>query len=177
MPAIDIVYLSENLFNKRLLLEKHLASGDGTNSGTVRQQLGIHNRRIDSLLTAFQKTYLVEEESRHLLALKQHIEQYAGQEEAMLTLCASSDQKAGRAIFHGRSSATFQQAILYLNKLTQIQSAVGLRLMKDSQSESSQFNLLSTLQISIAIIIGLLILGLIHNAKIIEQDSQPFHLN
>lgn len=177
IPTIDIVYLSESLFNKRLLLERHLVSKGTTSPSQVSQQLHRHNQRIDSLITEFKKTYLIEEESQHLQALKIHLGDYAAQEKAILLLSASANDEAGQVLFNGKGADTFQLAIRQLNKLTEIQSIIGQALMKESKSESSQFNLISTLQITIAIIIGLLVLGLIHNATIIKQDSQPFHLN
>ena len=61
-------------------------------------------------------------------------------------------------------------------------AAIGLKVsfqkLFSSGKKGITFGLLLfTLQIAIAVIIAILILGLIHNSKIIKQDSAPFHLN
>lgn len=177
VPAVSIVYLSENLYNKRLLVEKYLLSETKAIPVDIQQQLKIHNTTIDSLIRAFEKTYLVREESKSLHAFKACLTNYASLEQTILHLHETGNQEAGHELFHRQSSVTFQRSITLLNQLIKIQSVIGKELIKDSQSEAAQFNVMSTLQISVAIVIGLIILGLIHNAKLIDQNAQPFHLN
>ncbi|WP_420149158.1 MCP four helix bundle domain-containing protein [Spirosoma sp.] len=177
VPAISIVYLSENLYKKRLLVENYLLSEARATPVEIREQLKAYNTTIDSLIYDFEKTYLVREESRSLHAFKACLSVYASMEQTILQLSETGNREASHALFERQSSATFQQSITLLNELIKIQSIVGQELFNNSRSEASQFSIISTVQIGISIIIGLIILGLIHNAKLIDQDRQPFHLN
>lgn len=177
VPAVDMVYLSENLYTKRLSLEKYLLSNTDLTLAQMTAQLKVRDQAIDSLLRNYEKTLLVDEEAKSLQTFKSRVKTYMALEATILQLTQAGRKDAGSELFNGRGAATFQEAIQCLNTLTSIQSTVGQRLLKESHSESSQFNLLYSLQIAVAVIIGLLILGLIHNSKIITQDNQPFHLN
>ncbi|RRA99896.1 MCP four helix bundle domain-containing protein [Larkinella rosea] len=177
IPAVDMVYLSENLYTKRLLVEKHLFSNQTSTPAEIAFQLRAQNRSIDSLIRNYEKTFLITEEAKSLQAFKKQIKSYALFENQILQLSQADNKVAGSKLFNETGSLIFQQLIQGLNDLTKIQYTEGQSLVKDSKSDSSQFNLISSLQIIIAIVIGLLILGLIHNSKMINQEKQPFHLN
>jgi hypothetical protein len=177
IPAVSIVYLSENLYSKRLLIKKYISTEKVASSVEIREQLNAYNVAIDSLIRDFEKTYLVQDESKSLHAFKRCHHAYSRLEQQVIQFHEQGNKLAENELFDGQSSVTFQQGIAHLNELISIQSVVGQKLIKESQSEASQVNILSTLQIAVAIIIGLVILGLIHSAKLVDQDSQPFHLN
>jgi hypothetical protein len=177
VPTIDIVYISENLYHKRIALSKQFLSDTARTHPTIKAQLQDHNHRIDSLITAFEKTKLVQEESASLYALKSHVKSYTLLEQSVLRLLEAGDKKAGQELFEQQGTLIFQQAIKQLNKLTKIQFVIGQELLKDSHNEANQFQAISALQITIAIVIGLLVLGLIHSSKITDRGNQPFHLN
>ncbi|GAB3341277.1 hypothetical protein GCM10027299_55370 [Larkinella ripae] len=177
IPAVDMVYLSENLYTKRLLLEHYLFSNSDLTSAQLSGQLRKKDQAIDSLIRNFEKTFLIAEEAKSLDAFKNRVRTYAVLENEIIALKQRGDSVAGSELFNKRAAVIFQQSIKSLNELISIQSAVGQDLVKESKSESSQFNLISSLQIVVAIVIGLLVLGLIHNSKIITQERQPFHLN
>ncbi|GAA4467650.1 hypothetical protein GCM10023189_51700 [Nibrella saemangeumensis] len=177
LPAVDLVYLSENLYNKRLLMEAYLVSGSRTTPAEARGQLTTYNHRIDSLIRKVEETYLVQKESESLRAFKQNIYSYAAQEQTILNLSETDQKEAGSRLFNTDSAVTFRGAIRHLNELTNIQSEVGRQLMKESHSGSALVDLIFTLQIALAIIIGALILGLIHSSKIIKQNPRSFPLN
>ncbi|WP_421826876.1 MCP four helix bundle domain-containing protein [Larkinella sp.] len=177
IPAVDMVHLIENLYIKRLVVEKHLMASTPSTPAEIKAQLKTQNQSIDSLIRNFEKTFLITEEAKSLHDFKNRVSDYAILENRILHLSESGNKEAGRKLFNGKGSQTFQRAIACLNELTQIQYTEGQSLVKESKTESSQFNLISSLQIAVAIVIGLLILGLIYNSKIIQQDRQPFHLN
>ncbi|MGA0558829.1 MCP four helix bundle domain-containing protein [Larkinella sp. VNQ87] len=177
IPAVDMVYLSENLYTKRLLLENFLFSNADLAPAEVSGQLIERNQSIDSLIRNVEQTFLIAEEAKSLQLFKNRVNAYALLEKDILHLSREGRLQESRELFKSQGAATFQHSIKTLNQLTDIQSAVGRKLVKASHGESSEFNLLSSLQISIAIVIGLLILGLIYNSKIINKEKQPFHLN
>lgn len=177
VPTVDMVYLSEHLYSKRLLLEQGLEKNVSTSWSELGKQLSVHTHKIDSLLVEFQKTKLVEEEVKALSALKTHAHSYAVLEQKIVRLVTHSEFEKGKLLFQSEGNQLFQQSIHQLSELTKIQSVVGQKLIKDSQTETYYCNLLSNLQIIITIIIGTIVMSLVVNSKIIRKDSQPFHLN
>ncbi|GAB3260312.1 hypothetical protein GCM10027347_24520 [Larkinella harenae] len=177
IPAVDMVYLSENLYTKRLLVEKYLYSTTDLTPDQVVLQLKAQNLAIDSLIRNFEKTKLTVDEAKSLQAFKSRVEEYAALERNILRLSSAGNREAGAVLFNGDGLTVFSKSIKRLNELIDIQYTEGQSLVRASKNDSSQFNMLSSLQIAVAVIIGLLVLGLIHNSKIINQDRQPFHLN
>lgn len=186
IPARDIVYLTENLYMKRLILEKYLLSDKDSNPATISSELGIHNHIIDTLITSFEKTYLVDQESKSLVSFKERVKEYSQLETNVISSISQGDSLAGKAIFEGNGAETFQQTINHLNDLIQIQSTVGQELLKESRIGVGQFVLISTIQIIIALGVGLMVLGLIQSSRIINRPQQegetikpgsPFNLN
>jgi hypothetical protein len=185
IPARDIVYLTENLYMKRLILEKYLLSDNDVNPASIISALGVHNHIIDTLITAYEKTYLVDQESKSLISFKQQVKEYSQLENAVVKSISQGDSVTGKAIFEGNGAETFQQTINHLNDLIQIQSTVGQELLKESRIGVGQFVLISTIQIVIALGVGLMVLGLIQSSRIVNRPQRgeatkpgnPFNLN
>src|SRR5690349_944831 len=56
IPATTIIYLTENLYTKRLSLEKFVLSKEVKSPEEIRTQLQMNNNSIDSLVQIFEKT-------------------------------------------------------------------------------------------------------------------------
>lgn len=177
MPAIDIIHLTEGLYSKRLLLEKHLLTGGEQNTEELREKLARHDNKIDSLLQAYEKTYLVEQESKSFLAFKNRVKEYALLEKTIVNFSKAGFRDEGISLFEGKGGEVFQHTISRLNELTAIQSLVGEELQEASNSEVSLFKLYATLLILTALIIGGLILHLIYSSKIVNTERKGFNLN
>lgn len=184
IPATTIIYLTENLYGKRLLLEKHLLTPPNEmSSEKVSVLLLKHDKSIDSLIHLFEKTYLVDQEAKSLSVFKNRVDEYALLERMMLNLYNAGHPEAGKEIFEGAGARTFQSTIGNLNDLTKIQSLVGKQLIKESQGNFASYTMISFMQLGLAIIIGLIILvfiknsGIINKPKAIKDEGQHFHLN
>jgi hypothetical protein len=177
IPAVDMVYLTENLYRKRLLMERYVLLNEEAETGQVARQIDKHNNRINSLIQEFEKTYMVAEESKSLQAFQRRLREYAATERAIFRLCEAGNREAGQELFEGEGNRLFQHTILRLNELTQIQSSVGKELLRKSHSDVIQSEFLSTIQICMVIIVGLILMALIKGSKIINRDARPFHLN
>lgn len=184
IPATTIIYLTENLYGKRLLLEKHLLTPPNEmSSEKVSVLLLKHDKSIDSLIHLFEKTYLVDQEAKSLSVFKNRVDEYALLERMMLNLYNAGHPEAGKEIFEGAGARTFQSTIGNLNDLTKIQSLVGKQLIKESQGNFASYTMISFMQLGLAIIIGLIILvfiknsGIINTPKAIKDEGQHFHLN
>jgi hypothetical protein len=182
IPATNIIYLTENLYGKRLSLEKFLLSDELGSSQEIVAGLDIHDRHIDSLIKAFEKTYLVDQEATSLGAFKNRVQEYALLEEMIINLYTSGHVAAGKELFEGAGARTFQSTINNLNELTAIQSNVGQELMKETKSDMASFGLISFLQIALAIVIGLVVVALIQTSNIVGKSKSKdqgsyFNLN
>ena len=183
LPATTIIYLTENLYGKRLSLEAHLLSPESEIGEDVKSKLAVHNEHIDSLIIAFEKTYLVDKEAKSLTAFKREVQEYALLEKAVLKLSDEGSVAEGKKLFAGAGAGTFKKTIANLNELANIQSDIGKDLMKESKSNVASFGIISFLQIALAIIIGLMLLVLIqsaaivNNPKITKKETQYFNLN
>ncbi len=177
MPAIDIIHLTEGLYSKRLLLEKHLLTVGESDTKELKKKLVRHDDKIDSLLHAYEKTYLVEQESKSFLALKNRVKEYALLEKTIVNFSEAGFREEGVNLFEGKGGEVFQHTISRLNELTAIQSLVGEELQEASNSEVSLFKLYATLLILTALIVGGLILHLIYSSKIVNTERKEFNLN
>ena len=183
IPATTIIYLTENLYGKRLSLEEYLLTNGEGNKSEIRAQLMSHNQSIDSLIRAFEKTYLVDEEAKSLTAFKSEVIRYTALEKSVLNLCSAGAQEEGKKLFAGAGANTFKNTITNLNELTNIQSSIGKDLMRESKSDIASFGVISFLQIALAVIIGLMVLVLIQNSSIINkpkitrEKNRYFNLN
>lgn len=182
VPATTILYLTENLYRKRLSLEDYLYSGKREPQVQVLGQLRAHNVHIDSLIRSFEKTYLVDEEAKSLNAFKSQVVKYTQLEDRVLALTANGSFTEARQLFSAPGAAMFEGTILNLNELAGIQSTIGKDLMKASKINVASFGIISFLQIALAIITGLVVIVLIQNSQIIQKPgpkskSQYFNLN
>ena len=177
IPATEIFYLTENLYKKRLLMEKFLTSADENQTGELRQHINIHNQNIDSLIVEYEKTYLVDSESKCLATFKTTVSDYADLEQSVMELSKNGSKATGLETFESQGAALFQKTIQNLHQLTQIQSKVGKELIADSQSAMASTNILFNLQIALALVICIIIQVLLLTSKVIKQQKQPFHLN
>jgi hypothetical protein len=183
IPATTFTYLVENLYGKRLSLEKFLLSQDVQSTEQMARQLRAHDQTIDSLIRAFEKTYLVDKEIESLSAFKNRVQEYVLLEKMVVTMHSAGNMDDSKKLFEGAGAETFQSTVARLNELTNIQSDVGRELMKESKSDMAGFSLLSMLQVSLVVVIGLMIMILIQSARITnaprakKDEGQQFHLN
>ncbi|MPR35044.1 MCP four helix bundle domain-containing protein [Salmonirosea aquatica] len=177
IPTTDIVYLTESLYQKRLLMEKQFMAREENSWENVSSQLHAHNQRIDSLVGEFKKTYLVKNELVSLRAFQSRHSEYARMEQKIVSLGKAGNPSAGLALHANQGNVLFQKTMTRLRELTQIQSSVGKELLRKSHRDVLQFVFLSTIQIVMVIVIGLMVLGLIRSSKMIHSKSEPFHLN
>jgi hypothetical protein len=177
IPATEIIYLSEDLYSKRLLLQRFLLSGQEEQAGRLQEELHRHNRRVDSLITEYEKTYLVVQEFEALAGFKTKVREYAQVEKEILALSGAQAKEAGLEIFESKGSVIFKSTMGHLHDLTRIQSDVGGELIKGSKMIVASTNVISSLQIALAVIIGIIVQILILTSKLMKFKPGNFNLN
>ena len=177
VPATDIFSLTENLYSKRFLMENYLKDNFKGNDAKLIQDLNIHDTTINSLISKYEKTYLVDQESKYLSEFKSKVKDYSNLEKDILNLSKIEGKEAAMHLYQTQGIDAHKNTIYQLSVLNRIQSVIGGELIKDSKGIVASSNLLSTLQIVLAIITGIIILILIFSSRMIKQTHKNFHLN
>ncbi|WP_374165189.1 MCP four helix bundle domain-containing protein [Arcticibacter sp. MXS-1] len=176
VPATDIFYLSEHLHGKRFLME-HLLRPEARETARAGQQLQAHNRSVDQLIQKFEKTYLVEDESRYLAQLKSEVEAYNRLEARILHLIAQGDQAGASSLYQAKGRASLEQTTRKLALLARVQTTVAGELIKSSEGTVASASLISSLQIVLAIITGLIVLSLVFASRITVDKGHGYRWN
>lgn len=177
IPATDIFFISDYLYEKRLNVQALLLSADSEAKASDIQGLKTQNKAVDSLLAKYRETYLVENESTCLRDLTQKWEAYKAHEAKVLDLAMNSQKAEAYALFETRGNDIFKVIITDLRQLTKIQSKVGTDLMNTSKSSIASTNLMYIFQFGVVIIIALIVNAFLLTSKVIKKADQNFHLN
>ena len=178
VPATDIFYISEKLYAKRFLLETFVYSDN--NKLTPQQlnaKLRTYDKQIDTLLTKYEKTFLVKNEKNHLTELKVKLLENKVLEKNILLNANSFDKPALRKLYDSSAEQSFFDISNTLSQLTKVQTVVGEQLKDESQKIVRGTNLYSTLQLLIAIIIGGLIVSILAASNVMNIRNDKFNLN
>lgn len=177
IPATDIFYLTQNLYNKRLLMEELLYTEEATLVEPLAAKLDGLNDSIATLISRFEHTYLVKSESVYLREFKQRVAHYRKVEDNILQAYLTTSRAEARQLYETEGKGDLQQTIQFLGELTKIQSSVGLELFNDSHGIVSASDLVLTIQITIAIIIGVLAEGLVLTSRMVDRKNERYNLN
>lgn len=97
-------------------------------------------------------------------------------EEDILNKSRHSSEDALR-LYEQEGKELHKRTIYHLSVLNRLQSSVGGELLKDSKSIAASSELLTTLQIVLAVITGIIILMILFSFKIMNRTQENFHLN
>jgi hypothetical protein len=178
IPATDIFYLSEKLYAKRFLLETFVHNDQNTLSvAQLSQKLKVYDQEIDVLLQKYEQTFLVKNEQNHLADLKTKLAENRKLEKNMLRSANQLGKSQLRMLFDTDAEQSFTDISAILFQLTKIQTVVGQQLKTDSQKIVMGTNLYSTLQLILAIVIGILIVSIIFASNVINVRNEKFNWN
>jgi len=174
IPAAELFHANDIMYKKRLVLEKYLVNPAYQDFGLVKKQLAAHNSQIDSIIRAYEATYLVDEESTSLHHFKASVRQYNQLENEFLANTASLTADT----YEKKMMPLFLAIHKDLVQLSSIQTSVGKELVNGSRNISSGAYLVSNLQTAIVVIIMLVVYGLLLTSRsLIPKKFQNFHLN
>lgn len=170
-PALIIVYLSENLHAKRMLLENHINGYSQTSAAEIETQVKEFNAKNDKLIADFEQTLLTRNEADVLAEFKSDLTANARME--LMALRQSDDEvgKSATASYSRDSERVFRQSIQHLHALAQIQSETGREIVQESHRDAAGVSVITSLMIAVAVIIGILIQSLIQNARFRERNA------
>lgn len=178
VPATDIFYISEKLYAKRFLLETFVYSDKNKLSPQqLNSKLKGYDKEIDTLLAKYEKTFLVKNEKNHLTELKIKLLENKVLEKNILLMAETLDKTSLRSLYDSSAEQSFTAISTLLSQLTKIQTVVGEQLKEESQKIVMGTNLYSTLQLILAIIIGVLIVSIIFATNVMNIRNDKFNLN
>ena len=168
LPANELFHINDIMYQKRLLLKDYI---DGRQANdNIRLEIAIKNHQIDSILTEYDKTYLVAEETRSYSDFKSKMKAY---------------NKAESDIIHDPAIEKYEELIPMFNDirselitLSQIQTTVGKELLNGSEEIKANASLVHYLQLAIIVVLILIVQAIILSAKsIIPKSPQKFQMN
>lgn len=179
IPATDLFYIAENIFAKKYALDSFLYSGSlpEINADGLKAQVLKFDAVIDSLLKKYEKTFLVKQEKEQLQELKDRLLTSIAAEQHVIAMSINHTLADGRKLYETVGRETSRKTVQKLTELMSIQTQVGQELIQNSESMVSRSKLYSTLQIALAILIGILIVGIISASNVVQVRNDKFNLN
>lgn len=177
VPATDLFYMAEKFYAKRYLLETYVNSDKNFDTTHLSLKLNSYNEDIDTLLSKYEKTFLVTNERNYLDELKYKIKINKALEKSILSNPSPSDKRGVKLLYNSEMEASFLDILDRLSQLTKLQTTVGEQLREDSQTIVRGTSLYSTLQLIIAIIIGGLIVSILAASNVMNIRNDKYNLN
>lgn len=178
IPATDLFYVAQNAYAKRSLLESALYTQfESMPEHELAAQVNVFNTVIDSLIKKYEKTFLIEQEKQHLIELKDRLAHTAQLDMELLMLLHNKDFNNAGKLYENAGRVSSDRTIQKLSELMGIQTRVGEELIRDSDYMVSGSKVYSTMQIALAIVIGILIVGIVFTSNVVKINNEKFNLN
>lgn len=179
VPATDLFYIAENVYAKKYALDSFLyaLNVNPMAATALKDEFHVFNSRIDSLMQKYEKTFLVKQEQQQLLELKKRLVISMETERHVIAMSIDHTLSEGRKLYETVGRETYRKTIGQLTELMRIQTQVGQELIQSSESMVSRSKLYSTLQTALAIVIGVLIVGIISASNVVKVNQDKFNLN
>lgn len=174
VPATDLYFIAENLYYKNAILQEILLGNDAVQGSTLLVKMNKHNQKIDSVISKYERTFLVKQEKSYLNELKKALLVQQHLETKMLNGAGAEE---GRTIYISTGKNAINQTLAKLSALIKIQSKVGNDLIKDSRIFVSGTKVYSTFQVVLAIMIGIMIVYIVSASNMVKITSDKFNLN
>ncbi len=171
VPANEMFRLADQMLERHLLVEDFLASKGKISVVETQTLLNQNKQTIDTLLTAFETTYLVKAETESLGQLKMHLKNYTVVESSVVLSGPETEE------LH-LLRTEFLRVHQELKTLSAIQLRIGQDLFSDSEKTMVDAHALSDFQIIIIILLCILAQIFILSSKSIASPiEQNHHLN
>ncbi|RLJ80400.1 MCP four helix bundle domain-containing protein [Pedobacter alluvionis] len=173
VPATDLYFIAENLHYKNEILQEILLGNGAVHPSTGMVKMNKHNRKIDSMINKYELTLLVKQEKSFLNDFKKALTVQQGLETKILNMAGTE----AKAIYESAGRNAAKQTLAKLSALIKIQSKVGNELIKGSEIFVSGTKVYSTLQVILAIVIGIMIVAIVSASNAVKIQSEKFNLN
>ncbi len=177
IPAMDLYHIVDNLYARRNMLETAMYTNGALQALDLKTSTAQYNYKIDSLLSKYEKTYLVQQEKAHLYDLKQDLQHTLGMEQTVLNHIRNNDAAAARRLYEQTGKNLFAKATTQLTRLIDTQKQVGNEIITETERIVSGTKIYGNLQLALAILIGILIVGILFTSNVVNIRNDKFNLN
>lgn len=175
IPAVDLYAISGHIQNKRNILFDYLFT-DNLNKEEIRAKLNSSNQILDTLISKYENTYLVKEETNYLAHIKKNLKTFE-RDEILLIYAALESKDLAKSLYLNTTLKLYDELDKDLLELTRVQSEIGKELMAEFVKSQSSLYFISQLQIIVAIILGIIIMILIITDKQVILKQEKYNLN
>jgi len=173
----DISGIIEMIYKNQLLTEEHIRSREPALCQQLEKNLACNQSVADSLISHFKKTVLTSEE-RTALKLYEHRHQvHQSLQAQLIALSRAGEKEAAYQAFLQQGRPAFQRVLIPAHQLVAIQASVGKQIYHTVHQDLQTAKLLSHLETSVVIIIGVVILALLKTSHLIIPKAQKYWLN
>lgn len=166
MPSTAVYHIADHITQRRFTIEAYVLQYPKAMEET-RLELALHRQQTDSIVAAFEETYLVQKESESLEIMKKYLEDYKNIEQQLLVTGNPLDLKANLRAYNNIREE--------LKQLSQIQTNVGQDLLDETESIASNAVMLSQLQIVALILTCLIAHAFILASRAISSPLKQRH--
>lgn len=177
IPAMDLYHMVENLYARRNIIESVMYSAAKAQQLKLRDNLSEYNSNIDSLMKKYEKTYLVQQEKVHLQDLKKSLNATFLMEQDLVNHIYNNQPETALRIYESKGKPLFTKTTAHLSALVDTQKQVGNEIIEHTERIVSGTKLYSSLQIALAILIGILIVGILFTSNVVNIRNDKFNLN
>jgi len=177
IPAMDLFQVVEIVYSKKSLIEELIYRDNPADLNASAATLNRSNFTIDSLIGKYEKTFLVQQEKELLLLLKHQLSDLVETEKTILQLLTSDNKRKAHNLFEGSGQVTSDRIVKNVSNLMRTQKQVGTEIITDTAFVISGSRIYSNLQIALAVVIGILIVGILFTSNVVYIKNDKFNLN
>lgn len=178
VPSILLHEINIIAIEKNQSLANFLKKTTNADLAYLLTQLEAGNKRIDSTISVYEQTYLVDTEIIQLKNLKDNLNDIKKYESFITRLLQNGKFEAAQSIYELEGQSLNLHTTNLVTSLMAIHIKVGHDMMDDVENIVSGTKLYSSLQIGLAILIGLLIMNILFAVKSTRTAApKDYHLN
>ena len=175
IPAADLFAIADEIDNNRNKLFTFLFT-DNVSPVEIGKYFQDSNRTLDSLISKYESTFLIKEETNYLQNLKKNLRIYQRDENILLS-AAEIDKEAAKKLYLKTTVELHNDLEADLRQLIKVQTEVGRQLLAESEKSQASSTLITQLQLVITIILGLIIMILVVTGNQVKIRQENYKLN
>lgn len=177
IPAMDLYHIVDNVYSRKNMIESVVYSKTAAENINLKNRLVVYNKNIDSLLIKYEKTYLVEQEKVHLKSLKQSLQSILQMEQQLVSSIYRQEGATALTLYESQAKPLFLKTTAHLTAMIDTQKQVGNEIIKHTENIVSGTKIYSNLQLALAILIGILIVGILFTSNVVNIRNDNYRMN
>ncbi|HET8828411.1 MAG TPA: MCP four helix bundle domain-containing protein [Pelobium sp.] len=169
-PSIYLYEMRTLNEQRQFVLEEYLHASDLEDINRLEDKMQSIHQSFDDLLIKYKATFLVDEEQNMLNELNSSLKSF----DSTFVAIDLSQQKEEVVKATKNSIVEIND---HLGKLNKLQSKVGRQLLVDYKKDTYYSSFLNTFQILLSVLIGVIILNMVANSRLLNKNDQKINLN